>query len=63
MCFICLTLKGKRKVAKDSDGDGVPDRWEKRNGMDKNNPADGATLRADGYSNLEHYLFSLTETR
>lgn len=57
------TLKGKRKVAKDSDGDGVPDRWEKRNGMDKNNPADGATLRADGYSNLEHYLFSLTETR
>lgn len=49
------------KVAKDSDGDGVPDRWEQRNGMDKNNPADGAILRADGYSNLEHYLFERAE--
>ena len=48
------------KVAKDSDGDGLPDKWEKRHGLDSRNPEDGAAIGADGYSNLEHYLFSLT---
>ena len=56
-------LKGKKKAAKDSDGDGVPDRWEKRNGMDWKNPADGATIGPDGYSGLERYLFTLCEKR
>lgn len=52
-------LKSKRRAAKDSDGDGIPDKWEKQNGLDKKNPADGAAIRADGYSNLEHYLHTL----
>lgn len=43
----------------DTDGDGIPDAWEKENGLDPNNTEDGATLREDGYTNLEHYLNSL----
>lgn len=43
----------------DTDGDGMPDAWEKENGLDPNNAEDGVTLREDGYTNLEHYLNSL----
>jgi hypothetical protein len=41
---------------KDADGDGMPDDWEKANGLDPRNPADAAASRADGYTNLECYL-------
>jgi pectate lyase len=44
----------------DSDGDGIPDEWERRAGL---NPADPADATADpdhhGYTKLEEYLFSL----
>ena len=43
----------------DTDGDGMPDEWESANGLDANDPADGKTIGADGYTNLEHYLNSL----
>ncbi len=43
----------------DTDKDGMPDEWEDANGLDKNDPEDGKIIRADGYSNLEHYLNSL----
>lgn len=46
---------------KDSDGDGMPDEWEKANGLDPENPDDGAVLTKDGYTNLEHYINSLVE--
>jgi hypothetical protein len=44
----------------DSDKDGLPDRWEDANKLDKNNPKDrnGYQLNAD-YTNLEVYLESL----
>lgn len=41
---------------KDSDHDGMPDSWEEAHGTDKNDPADGARDRGDGYSKLEEYL-------
>ncbi|TKJ35920.1 MAG: pectate lyase [Planctomycetes bacterium B3_Pla] len=42
---------------KDSDRDGMPDDWEKRNGLDASDSADGsADADADGYTNLEEYL-------
>ena len=44
---------------KDTDGDGMPDEWETANGLNPNDANDGATLCADGYTNLEHYLNSL----
>lgn len=43
----------------DSDHDGIPDEWEKKNGLNPNEPADGNTVNEDGYTNLEKYLNSL----
>lgn len=45
----------------DSDGDGIPDEWEKAHGMNPNDPHDAASTARDGsgYSNLEIYLDSL----
>lgn len=43
----------------DSDKDGLPDDWEKAEGLDPANPADGRLITASGYSNLERYLHSL----
>jgi pectate lyase len=43
----------------DTDGDGMPDDWERRHGLNPNDPADGNAVQADGYTNLEKYLNSL----
>ncbi|HVK08876.1 MAG TPA: DUF5060 domain-containing protein [Gemmataceae bacterium] len=47
----------------DTDHDGMPDEWEKRHGLNPSDPADGAALRNDGYTNLEHYLNELATRR
>lgn len=45
------------KPPKDSDRDGMPDNWEKRHGLDPNNPADrNKDPDKDGYTNLEEFL-------
>jgi len=43
----------------DSDHDGIPDAWEKTQGLDPNNPSDGAAPAANGYTNVENYLNEL----
>ena len=44
-------------VPTDSDHDGIPDEWERRAGLDANNPDDAREVGgADGYTNLERYL-------
>lgn len=45
----------------DTDSDGLPDAYEDANQLDRNNAADGATIAANGYSNLENYLNSIQE--
>jgi hypothetical protein len=43
--------------ALDSDGDGIPDGWEKEFGLDPKNAADASQDKdGDGYTNLEEYL-------
>jgi hypothetical protein len=44
----------------DTDGDGMPDAWEKSHGLNPNDSADGSNdFNGDGYTNLEKYLNSL----
>jgi pectate lyase len=44
----------------DSDGDGMPDEWERHEGLNPRNASDGNTdLDGDGYTNVEEYLHSL----
>ncbi len=50
----------RRAAGWDTDGDGMPDAWEKARGLDPRDPKDGAADRnGDGYTNLEDYLNSL----
>jgi pectate lyase len=43
----------------DTDHDGMPDSWEKTNGLDTANAADRNNVGPDGYTMLENYLNSL----
>ena len=46
----------------DTDGDGMPDEWERNFGLNPNDPVDGNQDRdEDGFTNLEDYLNGLTE--
>lgn len=48
------------EAAPDSDGDGMPDAWERVQGLDPDDGADGnADADGDGYTNLEEYLADL----
>ena len=47
----------------DSDHDGMPDEFEDKYGLDKNNPADAMQLAANGYTNIENYLFLLEQEK
>lgn len=47
----------KYKPYKDSDGDGMPDEWEKTNGLNPNDPSDAnGDCTGDGYTNIEKYI-------
>ena len=44
----------------DSDGDGLPDDWEKKQGLNPSNPSDAAgDLNGDGYTNIEDFINGL----
>ncbi|QNL52253.1 polysaccharide lyase [Olivibacter sp. SDN3] len=45
----------------DSDGDGIPDEWEKNSGLNANDPADASKYADNGYTNIENYLNSLVK--
>jgi pectate lyase len=48
----------------DSDGDGIPDWWEIKYGLDPHDPSDaGKDKNGDGYTNLEKYLNGLDPTK
>lgn len=46
-------------VRTDSDGDGMPDDWEKAHGLDPSDPADRNVIAISGYTMLEEYLNSI----
>lgn len=46
----------------DTDGDGIPDEWEKQHKLDPNSPDDGSIYSlSKEYTNLEVYLNSLVQ--
>lgn len=48
-----------KEAPADTDGDGMPDEWERSNGLDPNNAEDGPATASNGYTNLENYLNGL----
>ncbi len=48
----------------DSDKDGMPDDWEKKNGLNPKDPSDASKVKKkDGYTNIENYLNSLVSVQ
>jgi len=47
----------------DSDHDGIPDEWEKKNGLNSNDSSDASKVTANGYTNIENYLNSLVDVK
>ena len=45
----------------DSDHDGIPDEWEKANGLDPHDASDRNNFAANGYTMLEEYLNDIIE--
>ncbi len=57
--------KGSRPAGFDSDNDGMPDDWEKANGLNPHDASDALTYTLDSkgyYTNLEVYANSLVES-
>ncbi len=47
----------------DTDRDGMPDKWEKRYGLNPNDPTDAnGDLSGDGYTNIEKYIHGIDPT-
>lgn len=47
----------------DTDQDGMPDKWEKRYGLNPNDPTDAnGDLSGDGYTNIEKYINGIDPT-
>lgn len=44
----------------DTDHDGMPDTWETANGLNPNDASDRGLIAANGYTNLENYLNSIS---
>ena len=56
--------KGSRPAGFDTDKDGIPDEWEKANGLNPNDASDALTCSIDAkgyYTNIEVYANSLVE--
>ena len=56
---------GSRETGFDTDKDGIPDAWERANGLDPNNPTDATATTLDPagfYTNIEVYANSLVQS-
>lgn len=56
-----LALREGDKYAVDTDGDGMPDKYETEHGLNPNDATDGAKDSGNGYTNLEVYLNAIAD--
>jgi hypothetical protein len=55
-CFFCNAPQPPGPEKADSDGDGIPDKWEKENGLNPLDPSDAlGDLDKDGFTNAEEF--------
>ncbi|HET9503009.1 MAG TPA: polysaccharide lyase [Hymenobacter sp.] len=47
----------------DADNDGMPDDYEKKNGLNPKNAADAGAIAKNGYANIENYLNGLVDVK
>ena len=59
-CYPYLGERGGERLMLDSDGDGLPDKYELDRGLDPRNAADGAAITPTGYSTLELFLHGIS---
>lgn len=51
-----------KPAPQDSDGDGMPDEWEKKNGLNPNDGSDASVIKpGEKYTNVERYINSLVK--
>lgn len=53
----------KGKPQKDSDGDGIPDVWETKKGLNPNNAKDATHKNSSGYTNVEEYINEVAKAK
>lgn len=58
-----LCMREGETVSEDTDADGIPDKWEEANGLNKLDGNDGGLIAENGYSHLENYLNGLVEAQ
>jgi pectate lyase len=46
-------------LPQDTDKDGIPDEWERNNGLNAADPSDAKKISGSGYMNIENYVNSL----
>jgi hypothetical protein len=47
------------KPAADTDNDGIPDEWERKNGLNAADSSDATMTASNGYTNIENYINSM----
>lgn len=60
-CYPYLGMEKGERVMVDTDGDGLPDKYELEKGLNPNDASDGRTITPLGYSNLELFLHGISD--
>lgn len=60
-CYPYLGMEKDESMMQDTDGDGIPDKYELEKGLNPNDSSDGCAITSSGYSNLELFLHGIAD--